>query len=288
MKIKCIELNKYFENEKEMLKALAENIDDIIAIKKSAVKFSDPTGLQILSKPSDESLKGMLTPKAIEYGDIVYPVINTTNLLDSHGDVHIPGLWKKSIKEQKNKVFLIINHDLEVGKVIAQPKDVEAFTKNLNWADLGAEYEGETEALIFGSKLTERSNKDGFNAYKYGDPVQHSIRMIYDKIYFCVNPEKENSADFAAYNDNWEKYINEVANIEDAKNRGYFWAVTEARIFKEGSMVLFGSNSVTPTIYDLEGKSSTDTSNKHEPPKSTQNEDENKNLQNRKKYLLNL
>lgn len=277
----CKELNKSFESKTEMVKALLEHHDDIIAMKKSAVKFSEPSGFKIHTK--DEALKDFLTPRNVEYGDFVYPVINTSNYMDSHRDVHIPGLWKKSLNEQQGKVFLIINHDLEVGKVISQPKEVEMFVKDFAWKDLGSELGGQTEALIFKAKLTQRSNIDGFNAYKYGDPVQHSIRMMYDKIYFCMDPEYNDDADSASYNDNWEKYFPQVANAEHAKEVGYFWAVTEARIFKEGSMVLLGSNDITPTLYDITEKSSSDTSDDNEPPKSTQPEADA--LQ---KYLLNI
>lgn len=262
--MKCLELNREFDSKKEMVKAMIERHDEIIGVKKSAVKFSDPSGLMLQVKA--EATKDMLTPRNLDFGDIVYPVINTTNYLDSHGDVHIPGIWKKSLKEQQGKVYLIINHDLSVGKVIAQPNDVKPFTKKIAWTDLGANYEGETEALIFQSKLTQRSNVDGFNAYKYGDPVQHSIRMMYDKLYFCVDPELDDEAYAASYNDNWEKYVKEIINIDAAKDRGCFWAVPEARIFKEGSMVLAGSNDITPTIYDL-AKSLDSTS--QEPPLGT-------------------
>jgi hypothetical protein len=47
--------------------------------------------------------------------------------------------------------------------------------------------------------------------------------------------------------ENWDKYIGKVANVEQAEEEGYFWAVTEAKIV-EGSAVLFGSNRVTPTL----------------------------------------
>lgn len=283
MKIYCKELNQWFESPKLMLKAMADRCDELVEIRKSAVKFSDPTGLTIIGK--DNATKELAPKEVISFGDVVYPVINTTNYLDSHMDVHIPGLWKKSIKEQKNKTYLIINHDLQVGKVISQPKDVEPFTQLMPWKELGANFEGETEALIFKSKLTERSNADGFNAYKFGDPVQHSIRMIYDKMYLCIDPGKDDDAETASFNENWEKYITQVVNEDIAKRKGYFWAITEARIFKEGSMVLAGSNDITPTLYDL-GKSFSDTSN-NEPPISTQTEAD-KLLQNKKNYLLNL
>lgn len=250
MRFHCKELSKTFESKKELIKELVLRLDEVTELKKSAVKFSDPTPFQIIGK--SEVLKSLTPTEQITYGSIVYPVINTTNYLDSHSDVHLPGIWKKSIKEQKGKVYLIVNHDLEIGKIISQPKDVEAFTQVMEWKELGANFEGETEALIFKSKLSERSNVDGFNAYKFNDPVQHSIRMIYDKMYLCVDPEMDDDADMAAYNENWEKYITQVINADKAKEQGYFWAITEARIFKEGSMVIAGSNDVTPTLYDLD------------------------------------
>jgi len=279
----CKELKKHFDSKSDMISEIVKRVDEVVELKKSAVKFSEPTGLSIIGKSSATK---SLTPKEnISYGDYVYPVINTTNYLDSHGDVHVPGIWKKSVKEQNGKTFLIINHDLSIGKVISQPKDVEPFTQMIDWKELGANFEGQTEALIFKSKLTERSNPDGFNAYKFGDPVQHSIRMIYDKMYLCVSPEQDDDAEMAAYNENWDKYINQVINQDEAIKDGYFWAITEARIFKEGSMVIAGSNDITPTLYDFE-KSSKDTSN-NEPPISTQSEAA-KALQNKKNYLLNL
>jgi len=38
-----------------------------------------------------------------------------------------------------------------------------------------------------------------------------------------------------------------VINQEEAKEQGYFWAVTEAKLV-EGSAVVKGSNSYTPTL----------------------------------------
>ena len=38
-----------------------------------------------------------------------------------------------------------------------------------------------------------------------------------------------------------------------ANNFGYFWAVDEAKIFKEGSMVVAGSNDDPSNIYSEEG-----------------------------------
>lgn len=255
--IECKELNKTFTTKSEMIEEMIARMDDIMVVKKSAEKRSDSIGLQLMGKT--EATKSLQAPEGLTYGDYVYPVFNTTNIMDSHGDVHIPGLWKKTIPEQQGKVFLVANHSLTVGNVIAYPKDVELFTKTVTWKDLGANYEGETEALISKTRLSEKGMKAGVDAYIDGEPVEHSVRMIYVNIIFCVSPEFNNEGKNKVYNDNWEKYIGQVINREEAVEKGYFFAVTEARIYKECSMVLSASNSLTPTLYNIE-KPSPDTS----------------------------
>jgi hypothetical protein len=47
--------------------------------------------------------------------------------------------------------------------------------------------------------------------------------------------------------ENWNKYLPEVANQDTAIEKGYFWAVLEAKLI-EGSAVVIGSNPVTPTL----------------------------------------
>lgn len=257
--IYCKELNESFGTLKEMHKSLVHRREDIYQVKRSAVKFSDPFGLQI---KSDEAVKSMVPDSEIKFGDYVYPVINTTNYLDSHSDVHIPGIWDKSIAEQQGKIYLIVDHQLEIGKVISWPKDVTPQLYNLPWTDLGKDYSGNTQALIFKSKLSERSNKDAFDAYKEGDPVQHSIRMQYVKLRMAIN-DKEYKEEFEA----WENYYPMIANKEVADELGYFFAIIEAKIFKEGSMVLAGSNDATPTLYNLEPEKSTQ--DKQEPSDDT-------------------
>lgn len=262
--IHCKELNKEFSTKSEMIKELIERMPDVMAIKKSVVKFTDPNPLAIIGK--SEATKGLEAPESLKVGDYVYPVINTTNYLDSHTDVHLKGIWNKSIKEQKNKVFLVADHDLSVKSVIAFPKDVEIFTKDMKWSDLGANMEGETEALIFKTRLTPSGLNQAVDAYINGETVEHSVRMINDKMFVCISPEEEEHEE---YNANWAKYYPEIVNKERADELGYFFAIKEARIFKEGSMVLAGSNDITPTLYNID-KSPEGTNQKDEPSNDTQ------------------
>ena len=54
----------------------------------------------------------------------------------------------------------------------------------------------------------------------------------------------------------WDKYYPIVANKEVADERGFFWIVSEAKII-EGSAVVMGSNSATPTL-SIENKTEAD------------------------------
>lgn len=280
--IHCKILNKNFTTKQELFRTLKENHGDILQMKKAIVKRSDPIMANIVSKSDTEATKGLSPSTPLGFGDYVYPVINTAFLMDSHDDVHIRGLWDKSAQEQQGKTYLIINHQLEVGKVISQPKDVEIMLRDMAWKDLGEDYEGDTQALIFKAKLTDRSNKDGFEAYRHGDPVEHSVRMQYVKIKMAINePDDE---DFDTFYETWEKYYPMIVNKERADERGYFFAVLEAKIFKEGSQVLAGSNSATPTLYDLEGEGAGKTTPEPttaEPSKDTRLLDAISELQNK-------
>ncbi|NGM63500.1 hypothetical protein G5B30_16445 [Sphingobacterium sp. SGG-5] len=257
----CKELKKEFTEKRDMFKALKEHKDDIIALKKAAIKFTDPIGYAIREAISS---KEEAEDKVPVIGDFVYPVINTTNYLDSHSDVHIDGIWDVSLKDQKGKIYYIINHDLELGKVIAFPGNVEAYVKTLEWSELGQNYVGKTQALIFKVKLTDSSNKDALNAIINKEPLENSVRMRYISMTLCID---DSSDEYRQEYENFYKYLSVIANKEKAMEQGYFWAITEAAIHKEGSAVLFGSNDATPILYsDPSGDSQ---ENKNDPPSSS-------------------
>lgn len=267
---------KSFETKAEMFSALKESKAEIIALKKSAIKFSEAVSLVV---KEDGTAKQESSAK-LQYGDFIFSVINTTLYLDSHSDVHINGIWDKSVEAQQGKVYLIINHDLSLGNVVAYPKDVTMMVKTLPWSQLGKSYEGETQALIFKAKMTEKANSSAYMAYRDGEDIQHSIRMQYVKLELAINDEGERFSEEKVV---FDKYIDQIANKAVAMEQGFFWAVTEAKIYKEGSAVLFGSNDATPTLYDLEEKEfqpPTSTENKVEPPTSTQKQEREKLLFN--------
>jgi len=194
-------------------------------------------------------------------------VINTTNIIDSHMDCHIKGIWKKSLSELK-QVFLLQEHEMEFDKIIADSTidKLSVNIENRTFKSLGLELEGSTEALVFDAEIKRDVNPYMFDLYKKGRVNQHSVGMRYVKIFLCINKE---DAMYSSEKANWNKYYPQVANKDVADAKGYFWAVTEAQIV-EGSAVVKGSNDATPTLSIEAVTENTSNENKNEPTTVTQ------------------
>ena len=263
--------NREFANKQELFKALKENKTNLISLKKSCEKRADA----FFGFYNDESAKNNLVNKDSndESDDpntlTVKIVINTTNFLDSHGDVHIDGIWNKSLKDNNSKLHLQ-EHQRDFDKVISD--NAIASVKTMSWDKLGISYEGKTQALIFDSVIDKKRNEFMLNQYKNGWVKNHSVGMRYVQLYLCLNSEAEWDKE---EKENWDKYYPVIANKDLADDRGYFWAVPEAKII-EGSAVVMGSNSATPTLEVKTEPFINTPSNKEEPDNATQNEIKNK------------
>jgi len=259
-----------FTTKDELFKHLKENKDVIITAKKNATKYADAVSytLPIVPNNEDFATKEQGITNTLDTNKIVVKaVINTTNILDSHGDVHIKNIWKKSLQENK-KILHLQEHQMKFDKVIS--KDVTATAKTMTWKSLGFDYEGSTQALIFESTISKKDyNEFMFNQYLSGEVDNHSVGMRYVKLELCINSDQKYYVEEKA---NWDKYIDEIVNKELAEEQGYFWAVLEAKVI-EGSAVLIGSNYATPTISVTESKEAdivTSTPIQTEPTKVTQ------------------
>lgn len=248
--------------KKELYKFVAQNENLIINAKKSQLKKADgiTAGLLYINDKGEITTKADMQQSELDPTRLkVSAVINTTNWFDSYADVHIPGLWKKSLTDNKKSGFYLLNmHRYDFEDVIAE--SCAGMTKNLSWKELGLDYSGVTEALIFNGIINQDRNEYMFGQYQKKYVKQHSVGMRYVKMLTCIDDE-----DYPVQKENWDKYIDEVANKDDAEEYGIFWAVLEAQII-EGSAVLFGANSITPTLEtSLMGT-------KNEPPAGTQDE----------------
>jgi hypothetical protein len=276
--IKCVLFpNREFTTKEELFKELKANEKQIIELKKSVVYDSISKG-QI----------GLLTLDKINLTDtkfdvkkgFIYPVISTTNYLDSHDDVHFKSCFDNTVKDQQGKVHYTSDHKLELDSIIAWKDDVTMFVKEIDWSLVGKSYSGTTQALMFEIEESKVINQKALELIKAKKQVENSIRMRYIHIKLAIN---SNDDDYTENKSFYDSRINEIANKEVAIERGYFWGVEELGIFKEGSLVVAGgSNDATSIIYDKQ-EPLDDTLDKTEPLDNAQNEKEKELL----KELLN-
>jgi len=212
----------------------------LYAMKKAAYKTADAVGFR-LPVVKEDAVKGFAVMNAPDTMLRVKTVINTTNILDSHGDVHMKGLWNKSLQERR-VIYHLQEHQMAFDKVISD--NVKASTERVSWKDLGLDAKGYTEALVFDSLIEKERNEFMYQQYAKGYVQNHSVGMQYVKIAFCVDSKDKY---WAEEKENFDKYIDEVVNKDEAIEAGSFWAVLEAKAI-EGSAVLIGSNTITPTM----------------------------------------
>ena len=233
-----------FVSKEDFFRYIKDNKSKIVSEKKSAIKYADAIdfiNVKAIEK-SEFAIKENMSMDISDDGIITRNlVINTTNYLDSHLDVHIPNLWKKSISENPT-TYLLKSHLRDFEYVITD--SAIPYVKNMNWTDLGLNSEGKTQALIFKAEISRERNEFMYEQYLKGYVKQHSVGMKYINIFFCVNSDDRY---FIEEKKNWDKYYNEIVNKEIADKEMCFWAVTEAKLI-EGSAVLFGSNPITPTL----------------------------------------
>lgn len=262
-----IELPK-FNEKKELFKHLVDNKESLIYQKKKLPIYSEPIiqNYEIVKDiTSIKALNTTLKPNEI----FVKVVMNTTNIMDSHDDVHISGIWNKSLRDNKS-FYHLQEHRSDFSKVISD--NSKAYMQTMAWNELGYNYTGTTDALIFESIVSESRNPEMYKQYLNRWVKNHSVGMQYMKLDLAINdPNNEKEYDF------WNKYIAVVANRKQAEEQGYFWVIQEAKLM-EGSAVVFGSNGATPTLETIEP--SQDTPKNMEPIIFTPKFDISKAIQN--------
>lgn len=263
------EINKFnFASHDETFNYLRENKHLLKMLKKSEIKHCDGVfntndcGLELndIANKAVVIDKASFVPTAIGVGEMpdkfkIKVIINTTNIMDSHDDVHINGLFVKSQKETK-LFYLFKEHKMQQENIIADSvrDGLKALIENYTWAELGYKYEGQTQALTFEGEINAGRNKYMAEQYWGGYVYNHSVGMLYIDYVLCMNSQSKYDEEELK---NWTKYYPVVANKEYVDSKGYFWAVLQAR-FIEGSSVPLGSNQCTPTLIVGQPKSITD------------------------------
>lgn len=254
--------DKTFETKEELFKELKNNIDFITDAKKSQIQKSCEKGTSVTCKSLD-LLKFQDQLKGIKIDDNFYYIaVNSTLVLDSHEDLHLNKIWNKSIKEQQGKNYLVIDHELEVDKVVVRKEHIEMFVAKIPFALLGKPYEGETEALIYKVPKDQVKHQTVKEWLDSGDAIEGSVRMQYVSFVLCLD---SNDPEDETYKANYDLYHPMIANKEDFEYISYFFAIKEAKNVRESSLVVFGSNSTTGQISNNKQAEKSLEENKEEP-----------------------
>lgn len=259
--------DKEFLTKEELFAELKSNKDLIIDAKKSEVYKSCDKG-QSVKATSLDLIKFSDQNKAIKIDEnFYYFAVNSTRILDSHEDLHIDGIWKRTVQDIQGKNYLVEDHELEISKVIARKEHIEIFTAKVPFSLIGKPYEGNTEILVYKvakDKIKNEAIKEWLDS---GDSIECSVRMQYVTILLALD---SNNPEDVTEKKNYDDYINLIANKNDFDYISHFFIIKEAKNLKESSLVLFGSNSSTGVVQNKEIEAVLDTS-KNEPSDDTQN-----------------
>ena len=277
-----------FETQEKLFDFLRQNKNIFKIEKKSSLKKADAI-VANLFQITDNVIKAIETNTLLEKDVLqVALAINTTNIMDSHDDVHISNLWNKSLKEQKF-LNLLQEHQMTFEKIISD--NVKALVQMMTWKTLGYDFTGNTQVLVFNTSIEKSRNEFMFNQYAKGYVRNHSVGMRYISLALAMN---SNSPYDVEEKKIWDKYYPEIVNSELPMQKGFFWAVTEAQLI-EGSAVVLGSNYATPVISVKENRQLSsnieDTTNeavKTDTSKDSHQQTESENDQRKKDYLLKI
>lgn len=256
--------NKEFATKEELFAELKANKSVFIAQKKAEIYKSGEKG-QAITVKSDAIKKLSDTNKEIKFDDnYYYFAVNSANFLDSHSDMHIDGNWNKTVKEQQGQVYLVFDHSLKRGDIIAMREDIEMFTAQVPWSLLGKNYSGETYTLIYKVAKDKIINAEAKDWLEKGYSLQASVRMQYMDIDLAMKSDK---LEDKKERENYDKYEPLIANKDDFPDGvSYFWIVKQAKNVMESSWLLFGSNSATGVIQENKSEAVDDTTEKQTEP----------------------
>ena len=277
-----------FKDKGERIDWYIENQSHIVAMKKMHIKHADAVNCNFFPPVfmQEKALKSFedwairnFKDKGIELKEnqiFISPVINTTNVLDSHGDVHLDGLWNKSLKEQKY-CYLNNIHKQTFEDIISV--DVKPYVIETDFKTLGYNFAGKTQVLIYDVIIDEFSPFDKsqktklYDGYKDNLIWNHSVEMRYKDILLGINDSRypENKEIF-------DELIQNVHNVnkDEVEEFDMIWFVKQAQHLG-GAGVPHGSNQFTPnTISIAADKGTLDIEN--QPSADTDKENKTLNL----------
>jgi hypothetical protein len=245
--IKCIHIpDQTFKTQDELFHALKAN-ETIIIDRKKSIVYHDKCRVPLSMLPhteEGETVKGIGFRTKENY---MYPIVSTTNYMDSHDDVHWETSMNKTAKDQQGKVYFCTDHNFTSQGIVVPKSKIEMFTRSIPWSLVGKSYEGNTTALIFGFDKNDIINSTAKILLETEKDIECSVRMIYIKVALGMNSKHKDHSDNLAY---FEANIGRIVNRERAEKLGYFFGVEELGIRGEASMVLGGGSNDATGIYE--------------------------------------
>jgi len=244
--------DKTFTDKMDLTRFIKKEYDTILMQKKSIYKTA--SSVNINDDLVDKAFKPNIEKIESDYV-IIEAVINTTNIIDSHMDLHLPEIWNKTVKDNPYSYHLK-QHEQKFESVLSNK--AKSYNLITNFRNLGLNKDFATIANMNKLVLGKKEQPFMFEKYTNGEVLEHSIGMIYVDLELAYYDEdSQKNMDF------FNKALSQAVNPEIAEENGYVWVVSQAKK-REGSAVVFGSNSVTPTL----------SVTNYEPSKSTHNKNE--------------
>jgi hypothetical protein len=250
--------DKRFTDKMDQTNFIKKKLSELIVIKRAEYKTkSEPVIKAGLVAGSFTPDIEVITSDIVE----VKAIINTTNVIDSHMDLHLQDIWNKTVKDNPFNPVLK-QHENKFESVIANK--AKNFNQKMNFKDIGVNIDFDMVANCNVFQVDKNKQPLMYDKYVSGEVEQHSVGMMYvdlDIAYYDESSQKE--MDF--FND----MLKQCINPEVAEESGYVWIIREAKK-REGSAVVFASNSLTPTLYVKNYEPQQSTRDTIEPPTSTQ------------------
>ena len=258
---------KEFASKQELFADFRKNYQDFISFKKGDIQKGYEKGADVTCKLINP---GRLheANKAVPTDDSnYYIVVNSTGILDSHEDLHVKGIWNKSVKEQQGQNYLTVDHQLTIEGIAVRKEYVQMMVATVPFSMLGKSYAGDTEALIYVVPKDKFIHAKAKEWLESGDEIQASVRMLYVTVLFGMDSNDPADAELKK---NYDTYIGQVANKDEFEYVPYFFVIKEAKNVKESAQVVYGSNHVTGNVFNMKPEEkSTSQENKSEPAESS-------------------
>jgi len=254
--------DKSFATKEDLFAEMRKSHGDLIAFKKAEIQKSCDKGISVTCR----MLKVSDNVKSLNIDPAYYYIaVNSTWVLDSHEDLHVDGIWNKSVKEQQGHNYLVCDHELSIANTAVKKEHIEMLVVDMPFALIGKAYSGDTQVLVYKFPKDKVIHEKAKEWLESGDAIEASVRMQYVTILFAMD---SNDPEDATLKKNYDNYIGKIANKDDFEYIPYFFIIQEAKNVRESSLVLFGSNPATGNIKDNEPEKSTRQKEKQSPPDS--------------------